>query len=90
MHFVYPQKFCLSIVFSFSLDDCKSQEKLKTMLKQIFLGVNKVHYGQCGSGECIANYSWASWFQQTEKGITYYFFFVSISSIPQKMNCRRH
>ena len=52
MHFVYPKTFCISIVFNFSWDDCKSQEKLKTMLMQKkFGGVNKVHYGRCGSGE---------------------------------------
>ena len=32
--FVCPPKFCISIVFVFSWDHCKSQEKLETMLMQ--------------------------------------------------------
>ena len=32
--FVCPPKFCISIVFVFSRDHCKSQEKLETMLMQ--------------------------------------------------------
>ena len=32
--FVGPPKFCISIVFVFSWDHCKSQEKLETMLMQ--------------------------------------------------------
>ena len=32
--FVCPPKCCISIVFVFSWDHCKSQEKLETMLKQ--------------------------------------------------------
>ena len=36
MHFVYPKKFCISIIFNFSLDLQSSQEKLKTMLMQNF------------------------------------------------------
>ena len=32
------KKFCITIVFSFSWDDSKSQEKLKTMVMQNFLG----------------------------------------------------
>ena len=38
IHFVCPPKFCISIVFGFSWDDCKSQEKLKTMFMQNFGG----------------------------------------------------
>ena len=34
MLFVCLPKFCLSIVFAFSWDHCKSQEKLETMLNQ--------------------------------------------------------
>ena len=37
-----PPKFCLSIVFNFSWDDCMSQEKLKTMLMQKFGGKESV------------------------------------------------
>ena len=32
--FVCPPKFCISIVFVFFWDHCKSQEKLETMLTQ--------------------------------------------------------
>ena len=38
--FVPPKTFCMTIVFSFSWNDCKSQEKLKTMVMQNF-GVDK-------------------------------------------------
>ena len=48
-------KLCISIVFKFSLEDCKSQEKLETMqtvlLHKFFSGggsgwgLNKVYYG---------------------------------------------
>ena len=53
-HLAYPQKFCRrSIVFKFSRKDCKSQEKVETMLMQnVFFwggggggGANKVYYG---------------------------------------------
>ena len=36
IHFVCPPKFCTSIVFNFSWDDCMSQEKSKTMHTQNF------------------------------------------------------
>ena len=47
------------IVFDFSWDDRYTQEKLETMVMQIFLvsfwggggGLNKVHYGLCENGE---------------------------------------
>ena len=42
--FVTP-KFCISIVFSFSWGHFYSQEKLKTMLMQIWGVTNKEHYG---------------------------------------------
>ena len=35
MHLIYPQpphKFCLTIVFDFSWDDCNTQKKLETMV----------------------------------------------------------
>ena len=31
MHLVYPLKFCISIVFNFSWDDCNTGEKLEAM-----------------------------------------------------------
>ena len=36
MHLVYPLKFCNSILFDFSWDDCNTQEKLETMVMQIW------------------------------------------------------
>ena len=45
-----PPKFCITFVFHFSWVLQLSQEKLKTMLMQIFGGANKVHYGRCASG----------------------------------------
>ena len=53
MHLIYPPKFCITIVFDFSWDECNTQEKLKTMVMQNLRGggggggVNKVHYGLC-------------------------------------------
>ena len=49
MYYVYPQKFCLSIVFNFCCDDCNTQEKLKTMLLQYF-GVKMVNMKRRASG----------------------------------------
>ena len=40
--FLSPPKFCITIVFSFSWDDSKFQEKLKTMVMQNFLGKKKI------------------------------------------------
>ena len=31
---LFPRKFCINIVFVFSWDHCKSQEKVETMLMQ--------------------------------------------------------
>ena len=39
--FIVPPKFCVSIIFNLSWGDCKSQEKLKTMLVQDFEGTTK-------------------------------------------------
>ena len=45
IHIVFPQKFCISTVFKFSWEDCKSREKLEIKLMQNIWGVNKVYYG---------------------------------------------
>ena len=45
-----PPKFCISIVSSFSWDDCKSQEKIKTILMQFFGGTGKEYYGIFDTG----------------------------------------
>ena len=45
IYLVYPPKFCISIVSRFSWEDCKSQEKLETMLTCKRFGVNKVYCG---------------------------------------------
>ena len=42
---IVTQKFCISIVFSFSWELKWPQEKLKTMLMQNFGVTNKEHYG---------------------------------------------
>ena len=39
-----PPKFCITIVFNFSWDDCNTREKLETMAMQS-LGATKVDYG---------------------------------------------
>ena len=36
MHLVYPPKICITILFDFYWDDCNTQEKLKTMVMQIW------------------------------------------------------
>ena len=36
MHLVYPPKFCITILFDFSWDDCNTQEKLETMVMEIW------------------------------------------------------
>ena len=57
MHLVYPLKFCITILFDFSWDDCNTQEKLETMVMQIWggRGVNKMHYGLCENCEWMEN-----------------------------------
>ena len=50
IHLVSLPKFCISIVLSFSFDDCITHEKLKTKVMQN-LGANKVYYGRCSTGE---------------------------------------
>ena len=54
MHLVYLPKFCITIVFDFSSDDCNTQEKSETMAMQNFGqggGVSKLLYGLCENGE---------------------------------------
>ena len=54
MHLVYPLKFCISVVFDFSWDDCNTKEKLETTVAQNLGGgggVNKMYYGVCENGE---------------------------------------
>ena len=56
-----PPKFCITMVFDLSWDDCNTQEKLETIVMQFILfwggrwgvrgGVNKMHYGLCETGE---------------------------------------
>ena len=46
------QNVCISIVFSFSWGDCKSQEKLKTMLMQTFWTDSKEYYAIFENGLC--------------------------------------
>ena len=45
IHLIYPPPPPKSIIFKFSWEDCKSQEKLETMLMQNFWGVTKVYCG---------------------------------------------
>ena len=59
LHLVYLPKFCITIVFAFSWDNCDTQEKWKTMVKQFILGkggwgrrVHKEYYKQCENSEC--------------------------------------
>ena len=52
MYLVYPSKFYITIVSSFSLVLQSFQEKSKTIVMQNFWGVNKVHYGLGEKSEC--------------------------------------
>ena len=38
IHLVYPPKFCITLVFHFSWDDCNTWEKLDKMVEQNFRG----------------------------------------------------
>ena len=65
-----PLKFCISIVPNFSWDDCKSQEKLKTMLMQNFGGTTKKYYGIFENGlynDFVTNSYGESWDSSSEK-----------------------
>ena len=53
VHLFYPPKYCIIIVCNFSRDmKIMSQEKSKTMPKQIFWGIREVYYRICASREC--------------------------------------
>ena len=45
IHLLCPPKLCIGIVFVFSWDIFMSQEKLQTMVMQMFWGVIEVYYG---------------------------------------------
>ena len=47
---VCSSKILHKLVSSFSLDHCKSQDKMKEMLMQNFGGTNKEYYGIFGTG----------------------------------------
>ena len=63
MHLVYPPepppsptpKFCITIVFDFSWDDCNAQEELENNGYAKFWGVSKALYGPCENGELTKN-----------------------------------
>ena len=38
MHLVYPQKFCITIVFDFLCDDCYTYQKLEGIVIQNLAG----------------------------------------------------
>ena len=48
--FICPPKFCINIIFIFSWDLQRSQEKLETMLMQNFVWTNKEYYGIFDTG----------------------------------------
>ena len=51
MYLVYPPKFCITIVFDFSWDDCKFPGEIGNNGSAKFWEVNKVHYGLCENGD---------------------------------------
>ena len=58
MHLVYPQKFCITIVFDFLCDDCYTYQKLEGIVIQNLAGgggggggLKTVHYGLYENGE---------------------------------------
>ena len=76
MLFVCHPKFSISIIFSFSWGHFNSQEKLKTMLMQIFEVTNKEHYGMLW-------YFWSGQFlisQESHPVIVYYYLFSDVLS----------
>ena len=58
--FVVSAKICVSSNFNFSWGDCKSQEKLKTMLMQNFWKDNKEYYGIVEKGLFQTRF-WLAW-----------------------------
>ena len=56
IHLVCPPKFCRSIAFSFSWNDCNIQEEGEMGNKGYveFWGANKVLHGGCGNGDLLA------------------------------------
>ena len=58
--FVVSAKICVSSNFNFSWGDCKSQEKLKTMLMQNFWKDNKEYYSIVEKGLFQARF-WLAW-----------------------------
>ena len=48
-----PPKFCITIVFDFSWEDCNTQEKWETIGLRKIWGVNKIPYGLCENGGYI-------------------------------------
>ena len=50
IHIVFPQNFCISIVFKFSWEDCKSRVKMETKLMQDIWGKQGVLW------ECESSY----------------------------------
>ena len=46
--YIFPQKFCISIVFSFSWNDSNTQDKWKTKVMQFFGG----GWGGANNGKC--------------------------------------
>ena len=45
MYLICPPNFCISVVFNFFWDGCKTEMKNKGYAK--FWAANKVHYGRC-------------------------------------------
>ena len=45
------KKFCITIVFDFSLDECNTQDKWRTIIMGGGGGVNEVLYGLCENGD---------------------------------------
>ena len=52
MHFAYPQKYCVhKHCFRFLLELTIAPREIENNAYAKRFGVNKVRYGQCGSGE---------------------------------------
>ena len=56
MHLFSPKKFCITIFFDFSSDDCNTREEFENLFFEGERGVNKFHYGLSENGELTYSY----------------------------------
>ena len=82
MHLVYPLKFCITILFDFSWDDCNTQEKLETMVMQIW-GAGAKQDTLWSMWKLWMNGKCKKWQQHIPFFFTCFFFFYRLSRFYQ-------